>query len=232
MKKACYLTLALIFALFLPAHAQNNQRSPVVIEMFTSQACAFCPKVEKLLQPLTLRDDVIVLMCHVGYYNKKQAPLGRDFCTNKQTAYIEQFDKNTHFTPQVVMNGHIEAQLAADGNITRPLTRAIEDQIDVIKIRRRAGFGYEFTLPDIESKDDIEIWYARFDRPIKAASSGSYRTSQFTYHHVVSDLAKVRNWQEGRNNLEVEIGPKQKGLAVFVQRKSDGRIIAAGQFKK
>ena len=53
-------------------------KGPTVIELFSSQACMFCPKADALLDVLALKDNVIALACHVDYFDLREGSFRKD----------------------------------------------------------------------------------------------------------------------------------------------------------
>ena len=47
--------------------AAQAAEHPIVVELFTTQDCSFCPPAEAYLRNLARRDDVIALEFHVDY---------------------------------------------------------------------------------------------------------------------------------------------------------------------
>ena len=81
------ILLTVLMALFIPGllHAQDVKalpvpaveqeqiprlgKAPVVVELFSSQACVFCPRADRLFADLLKQDNVIGLACHVDYFD-------------------------------------------------------------------------------------------------------------------------------------------------------------------
>ena len=67
-------TAALVVAFVLAAvPAWAGERSPVVVELFTSQGCSSCPPADELIHDVAndpaLRGHVIPLAFHVDYWD-------------------------------------------------------------------------------------------------------------------------------------------------------------------
>ena len=113
------------------AQAQSAQRTPVLVELFTSEGCSDCPPADDLLGQLDSRQpipgvDAIVLSEHVTYWNHDgwRDPFSFDQMTERQQDYQRQFGLSEVYTPQMVVDG-AEQFVGNDANkLTTALTRA------------------------------------------------------------------------------------------------------------
>lgn len=97
---------------------------PLVIELFTSVNCPFCPQADKLLRGLVDQAGVMGLTCHVDYYDMKDNPLSLEFCSERQNAYIANIDGASLYTPQMIVNG----KAGAIGRKPAELMQVVRDQ--------------------------------------------------------------------------------------------------------
>lgn len=103
------LTFMACVPVFVPAVAQNlsvplqAKPSPVVIELFSSQACPACPPADAYLGSLIKSKGVIALSCHVDYFGRRGTELGKAFCTERQARYIKQIGRHSYYTPQMMI---------------------------------------------------------------------------------------------------------------------------------
>jgi len=115
----------------------NAQRTPVLVELFTSEGCSDCPPADALLERLDRSQPVrgvelIALSEHVDYWNDIgwRDPYSLHEYSERQGAYAGHFRIGSVYTPQMVVDGHFEFV----GSDERGAIAAIEDAAKTAKV--------------------------------------------------------------------------------------------------
>ncbi len=207
--------------------------SPVLLELFTSQGCAFCPPADELMGRMIQQQGIIGLSCHVDYFGVRQNSLGKSFCTRRQSDYNRQIGKGPRYTPQLVVNGQAEVIGYETGKVSAAIMKARAAKTLSIPVTAAGADAYSFSLPDVNAgADPLSLWMVVYDAPkTMAIMEGNNFGRKMTYYNVVSQLNDLGAW-DGKavaRAVRVSFEADNAGIAIFAQNMRTGKIIAVGK---
>lgn len=203
--------------------------SPVVVELFTSQNCPACPPADEYLKTLAESNAIIALSCHVDYFGNTSANLGKSFCTDRQSRYIKQIGRKSHFTPQMMVNGHMSEIGYETEAVSAAIIQARSERVLKIEIKSKSAGVYEFSLPAGGVSGTTDLIMAVYDKPHQV----SYRGKTLSYSNVLSRMLPLGTWSGGQMNSAVYplLSNDSAGFVIIAQERESGKILAAGDYK-
>ncbi len=253
------LSLVAATALIRPraeAYSRTTEtvRTPVVVELFTSEGCSSCPPADALLArlaelPLAGNVQLIALEEHVDYWNDLgwADPFSSRDWTSRQYVYSGALRNRNPYTPQMVVDGTVEfvgshaqkarqAILEAAGKTKIPVTLEQRNA-------NNAGTG-EFSakvgkLEGTTRGDAAEVWLAITETGLHSAVTRGENAGEDLHHAaVVRSMRKIGEAKAdgetsfaGDANVPLQKEWKRENLraVLFVQEKKSRRILGAAE---
>jgi hypothetical protein len=224
-------------------------RTPVLVELFTSEGCSSCPPADRLLerydrQP-TAGAELIVLSEHVDYWNHIgwKDPYSTHFFSERQSGYARRFGLGSVYTPQLVVDGNAQFVGSDSGKATRAFTEAISrpkvsvglshvnvDASRVLQAHIEVG-RLEPSFGSAEAEVYIAIALNRAQSQVSAGENAGRRLSHTA---VVKNLTRIGVLKRGQAmakdvELRLEPGsdPNNLRLIAFVQEPGQGLVLGA-----
>jgi hypothetical protein len=226
--------LAIAAATFDSAHADSVDhaatRSPLVVELFTSQGCSSCPPADVVLGELRERADVLPLSFHITYWDRLGWPdtFGLEASTERQRSYAATLGNDGIYTPQMVIGGRIDVVGSRRGRVY--------DAIELLESHQAPGVaiavdGDRLRLGSSDA-DVATVWLFGFDRAHDVAiERGENRGRQIRYHNVVREVTRLGRWSGQGMELALPVerlrAEGRDGAAIVVQQRANGAILAA-----
>lgn len=229
MNKAIFLIFAVLFMLPDFARAADN---PVVIELFTSQSCASCPKADKVLGELATQDNVIALGCHVTYWDhlRWKDTLSLPACTERQKSYSKSRNARRIYTPQAMINGKNDFV----GSHKKEVASALKFSGTLAPIHFETSYGgiVNISLPQMDT-GRYELWVFEYSKNhVQDIGAGENRGKTVRYVNAVHVLKSLGPWDGNTKKLAYKIENREiDGIAVLAQSPNHGPVQAGGKFE-
>jgi hypothetical protein len=252
------LLLSLLFTATVPmtslltngskADAVGTMRTPVLIELFTSEGCSSCPPADTLLQKLDQQPiagaELIVLSEHVDYWNHIgwKDPYSARFYSERQSAYGRRFGLDSVYTPEMVVDGMTEfvgsnaslANQAFEKALHRPklpvrlssisvTSHLLTGHLETGSLDKSYGTGHA----------DVYLVLAlnRAESRVSAGENAGHNLQHVSVARRISKIGAVKQGQALSQEVQVKLGPGEDSgnlrLIAFVQESRQGRVLGA-----
>lgn len=185
-------------------------RSPVVVELFTSQGCSSCPPADEMLGGLADRDDILALSWHVDYWDYLgwTDEFARPEFTRRQQAYARTWGERAIYTPQLIVGGSDTLIALRPAELMALLEARMARPAEVIVSARPQGEGYRIELtPRSAIRGQVAITLVRYvPRREVRIRAGENRGLTAEYRNVVLAAVRIGEWN-GRAPLRMNVTP-------------------------
>ena len=226
----------LLFALALLAPAQGlraGDADPVVVELFTSQACPACPAAEAYLRELAGRGDVVALEYHIDYYDYSgwKDPFGKPDFTERWHAYAQTLGARYEYTPLMVVGGAAHAVGSEREDVEQHIRQR---QIEATQHPRMTlsivDGAAVVTIDGAGPAENFDVLLATYDRRHETrVTAGENRGKTLINANVVRDFRRIAQWSGEPVTVRIPLDGTagDGGCAVLLQRAGGGPVLAA-----
>jgi hypothetical protein len=248
-----------IFVVVAGAHIRSLQRAPstetsgahvpVVVELFTSEACSSCPPADALLRKLDEMQpvpgtEIIALSEHVDYFDQTgwKDSFSSPAYTERQTRYAERMKIDGIYTPQMVVDGEFQFNGSDANAALHDIAKAAEAEKISVKLREPQANQKGKVSIDVQTgalrassgtaSADILIVVAD-DKDVTSIPSGENSGKTLTHVAVVREiqLAGEIDRSNGFSKVVETSIPAattaKSRIVVIVQEPHQGRIVGA-----
>ena len=237
------------------AHVAAEQpRTPVLVELFTSQGCSSCPPADELLIRLAEQQPiagalVIPLSEHVEYWNRLgcRDPFSAPTFTERQQQYGDALGTNMLYTPQMVVDGRAEfigsLRQAADDAIARAalapkaeIELGISQGSDPSRVRVDIAVSRMSRLGVLGEAD---LWLAVTEEglatDVRRGENAHRRLRHAAVVRQLNQIETVSSPAPDRFTAAAQVAPQPDWhvenlrLVAFLQERQSRRVLGVGQ---
>jgi hypothetical protein len=215
-------------------------KSPVVVELFTSQGCSSCLKADDLMGEVADRPGILVLTYAVDYWDYLgwRDTFAKEDYSTRQRAYMKRMSGREVYTPQIVVNGTAEAAAIHADKVDQLIATARRAKgLPSPQIRQRSDTRISVGSGRFP-KGGAEVWLVRYDPTDQAVEikRGENRGKTMVYHNVVRDLVRLGSWTGKARSYTLptpETDSAGEGLesVILVQGAKGGRMLGSLSLK-
>jgi hypothetical protein len=251
-RAASLVITAGVLALWLPAKAEDNSsKTPVLLELFTSEGCSSCPPADRLLESLDEKQpfssaDLVVLSEHVDYWNGEgwSDPYSSRFFSERQSAYAEQFGLDSVYTPQVVIDGHRQAVGGNAVDIRNAVEASARERKVALTIagavREGAQIRFHLASADLPATEGrVTVYIALAENKVQSHVGGGENGGRSLSHVAVVRALVPAGTVKGGSSFSKDVTvavPSATGasgfrIVAFLQDDKSHKVVAAAYEK-
>ncbi len=226
-----------------------SNRTPVLLELFTSEGCSSCPPADRLLQMLDQSQpvsgaDLIVLSEHVDYWNHDgwADPYSSALFTQRQAGYAQKLGIDSVYTPQLIVDGTAELVGSNGAGARTQIGKALGRTKTAIMfsnaVRQKDRITLHVEIGALPARSgSAAVYLALADNEDRSqVSRGENAGRSLTHVAVVRILQPVGTIGAAgfSKNLTVPVNAGAPGglrVVVFVQEKGSRRVLGVAQQK-
>ena len=223
-------------------------RTPILVELFTSEGCSSCPSADRLLAKLATSQsidgaEVIALEEHVDYWDRigwKDPFSSADF-TKRQYDYGNHFHLDSVYTPQAVVDGQREFVGSDEGTAVSAISEAAAQQKTRVDLHVTSQDAAQLhlnvsvdKLPGKNGSTQVVLAVAEDDLQVHV-KSGENSGRNLVHHGVIRRLVPLGKMQDKAAFTAQITVPLDKQwrrenlrLVAFVQSEASRRILGVG----
>jgi hypothetical protein len=210
--------------------AQAADRTPILVELFTSEGCSSCPPADRLLQQLDAQ--TIVLSEHVDYWDHDgwKDPHSSHELTLRQEDYATRFGIEGPYTPQMVIDGVAEFNGSDVSRAKAELAKSAGRPHATIRLSRQDG-AIAVHVEGAPASANVMLALAdNFDA--SDVRAGENKGRRMEHVAVVRSLRKVGSVKRGGGfdeTVKLPAGAAAERAIVFLQQGSAGPVEGAAE---
>jgi hypothetical protein len=228
-----------------------DKRTPIVVELFTSEGCSSCPPADEVLARLERTQpvegaEIIALGEHVDYWNYIgwADPFSSPAFSERQRGYAEAFGRDGAYTPQMVVDGRAEFVGSNWNRAVAAITeaaRAPKADVQITLSRKTAGAvslqARAGPLPAVTGGDTVDLLLAVTESNLSSnVSRGENAGRRLNHRTVVRQLGLIGSAeakQDASFSAETTVTmakgwkPENLRAVAFLQERKSRRVIGA-----
>ncbi len=232
--------LFLIICTFGVLVSASEAKTPVLVELYTSEGCPTCPPADKNLiyleQNQPVEDvEIITLALHVDYWNTRgwNDQYSSPIFSRRQEIYSMQFKINGTFTPQMVVNGEYQFPGSRLEEATQTIGKAAKNALPETVLSFEDE-KLKVKIPNLPNHKAATVYLAIAESGL----SGKRRTNS-AHASVVRELKSLAMLDASKQNYDADVylqfQPEWKKenlkYVVFVQENYSRKVLTVNQIK-
>lgn len=225
---------------------QISAKTPVLVELFTSQGCPSCPAADKILNDLETSQpisgaEIITLAWHVDYWDGFgwKDEFASPAFTQRQVVYSRSLNIGGTYTPQMFVDGTTYFIGTKQDKATKSITQATKNSKSEIKVSLDKDKA-KISIPALPKHERATVYVAfTQDNLTRKIGRGNNAGQTLAHSSIARDLRAVASIEPQMMKFESEVplqfqpdwNKEDLNLIVFVQENKSRKILAVSRIE-
>ena len=209
-----------------------------VVELFQSQSCQSCPPAVPGIHDATANPNLLLLTYNVTLFDHLgwKDTVASNTWDQRQRAYIKKWQRNSLFTPQIIVNGIADGSGAGGREEVREIAqraRASQSSMEwhIYADANDTEVRIDSDLEEGESYDILLVVYKSGDDRVKIGK-GPNKGKKLVHRNIVTNIVKIGEWNGGNVTVPLpasksSMNPSDEAVVLVQQGGGGGPIVAA-----
>jgi hypothetical protein len=229
-------------------NASDQQRTPVIVELFTSEGCSSCPPADEVLSRLDREQpvpgvEVIALSEHVTYWNSSawHDPFSAQSFSWRQFGYKTLFHLDSAYTPQMVVNGETQVVGSDWDEINRAIHAAAQTPKAAVTLALKSGDIASVQVAQVPKGTGaadvlLAITEGKLESSVSGGENGGHRLSHTGVVRRLTTVGhldpKSRTYSgDTRLKLDPKWNRSNLRVALLVQEQGTRHVLGAAEIR-
>ena len=226
--------------------AAESEKTPVLLELFTSLGCSSCPPADKLLAEIDRQQPIagarlIVLSEHVDYWNTPQwsDPFASATYTERQQAYDSRLGVEA-YTPQLVIDGSsalVGGNWAKTADAIQHMLHGARIAVHVTATRQERKAQIDIAAGPSVMANKAIVFLALAHNQVESHVGGGENAgrdlSEVAVAYSIKQLGKMDGGANFSKSVSIDLPAKSEAgdlrVIAFVRRSDTLQVIGADQ---
>jgi hypothetical protein len=221
-----------------------NKKSPVLVELFTSEGCSSCPPADTALafldkeQPY-MQAEIITLALHVDYWNRLgwRDEFSSPLFSQRQTVYAQKLKLDSTYTPQMIVDGRIQFVGSNLGEASKAILEAAKSPKANIETAL-SDDTLQIKITGTPKHEDASVFLAVAENNLASSvKSGENAGKNLAHTSVVRELRPIGKLEAKSDTFEQQIAVAQNpqwktenlSYVIFIQENESRKIIGTAK---
>ena len=230
----------------LPEPLPSDKKSPVLVELFTSEGCSSCPPADKALININEKQpfsdaEVITLSMHVDYWNRLgwTDKFSSAQFSERQSSYSDTFNLDGVYTPQMVVDGTTQFVGGNLNEAKKAVTEAVKSPKADVELTV-SGDKLQVKISNLPEHSAANVLVAiaedNLSTNVQNGENGGRtlnHTSVVRELKIIGTIAANDKSFEKETAFQIQSSWKKQNLklVVFAQTEKNNRVIGVNQIK-